>query len=334
MGSSAPKEKERINQTYMPHAVSISESSSKKLYNAIVRIIIKINEIDSMAGTGFFLRHKLKNKTKNYLITCNHVITESFIKEKKVIKLYYGEKDKEKFFEIKLDKGERFIKCFDEKFDVTILEILKKDKVGGDKYLLPNFDYKNGYDNYKGKCFYLAGYPGDSKNQERKVASGQIKELLEKPEFEHTLDTINGFSGSPICDINNLFVVGIHKSGCKLKEVNFGTFLGYIIDELEKEENLGNELEEMPEKKEELNEIKNDEDNENKEKIIKDNLNEVENENNEEEKEEKEENNGNDEEENDENNEAERMKIMKKKKRKKKKMIKIMKKKKKKIKKN
>ena len=221
MGSSAPKEKERINQTYMPHAVSISESSSKKLYNAIVRIIIKINEIDSMVGTGFFLRYKLKNKTKNYLITCNHVIKESFIKEKKVIKLYYGEKDKEKFFEIKLDKGERFIKCFDEQFDVTIIEILKKDEIGEDKYLLPNFDYKNGYDNYKGKCFYLAGYPGDSKNQERKVASGQIKELLEKPEFEHTLDTINGFSGSPICDINNLFVVGIHKSGCKLKEVNF-----------------------------------------------------------------------------------------------------------------
>ena len=203
MGSSSPKEKERINETFMPHAVSISESSSKKLYNAIVRIIIKINEIDSMAGTGFFLRHKLKNKTKNYLITCNHVITEFFIKEKKVIKLYYGEKDKEKFFEIKLDKDERFIKCFDKKFDVTIIEILKKDKIGENKYLLPNFDYKNGYDNYKGKCFYLAGYPGDSKNQERKVASGQIKELLEKPEFEHTLDTINGFSGSPICDINN-----------------------------------------------------------------------------------------------------------------------------------
>ena len=40
----------------------------------------------------------------------------------------------------------------------------------------------------------------------------------------------------PICLTNGLLVVGIHKEGHKSDPVNFGAFLGYVLDELDQEE--------------------------------------------------------------------------------------------------
>ena len=57
----------------------ISESSSKKLYNSIVRINAGLNEKESISGTGFFIKLKLTNETRYYLITCNDIINEKFL---------------------------------------------------------------------------------------------------------------------------------------------------------------------------------------------------------------------------------------------------------------
>ena len=56
---------------------------------------------------------------------------------------------------------------------------------------------------------------------------------MEKIEYKLTLDTEGGNSGSPICLVNSLSVVGIHKEGDSIKPINYGTFLGYILDKLE-----------------------------------------------------------------------------------------------------
>ena len=69
-------------------------------------------------------------------------------------------------------------------YDVTFVEILKEDKIGEDKFLVPDFSYKNGYNFYANEknYFYLAGYP---QNNERSISSGNIIEIFEEPEFEH-----------------------------------------------------------------------------------------------------------------------------------------------------
>ena len=232
---------QRIDQSPTNHALTIPESASEKLFNSIVRISYNLNKAEKVIGTGFFLRVKINNNVSHFLITCQHVIKENFVKEKKVIKLYYGKAKEEKNFEIELDKGKRNIKCFDTPYDVTLVEILKEDKIGEDKYLIPDFSYKNDYNFYlnKNNYFYLAGYP---QNNERSISSGKIIKILEESEeFEHSLDAIGGNSGSPICLANNLFVVGIHKQGDGKRPINYGTFLGYILDILEKEENEGDE---------------------------------------------------------------------------------------------
>ena len=67
--------------------------------------------------------------------------------------------------------------------------------------------------------------------------------ILDNFEFEDNIDTYIGNSGSPICiaNSNKLLVVGIHKEGNIIESINYGTFIGYILDILENEEKGKNE---------------------------------------------------------------------------------------------
>lgn len=218
------------------HAPQIPESAYSKLLNAIVRI-----EVEAGEGTGFFLKFKRKEKFFFSLFTNYHVISQDLVNSCKTINVYYGIKSNETKRQIKLDKTERFIKCFEKPKDVTVIEILKNDNIPEDKYLLPDINYKNGgFNIYSNSGFYLAGYPSvdDIYNQyegERHVSSGKIKNIFNNYEFEHNLDTRRGSSGSPICLISNKNVIGIHKSGSKKESINYGTFLGIILDEIDED---------------------------------------------------------------------------------------------------
>lgn len=157
------------------------------------------------------------------------------IDSKKEIDLYYGKKYNETKISIKLDKKERYISYFDDEKDVTVIEIIDKDKIPENKYLLADLSYKYGYDIYKNGKFLLAGYPKDPLyEKERHISSGEIKEI-DGFEFEHSLDTRHGSSGAPICLFDNIKVIGIHKQGDRYEPINYGTFIGTIIDELENE---------------------------------------------------------------------------------------------------
>ena len=179
-----PKQGKRIDQADTKHAPAIPESSSEKLYNSIVKINIDLNEKDIKVGTGFFISPVINKKIRYFLMTCQHVIKEEFVKKKKKIRLYYGKIKEEKKFEIELDRNKRYIKCFQKPLDVTVVEILDQDNIQKDKFLEPDLNYKNkkGYNFYLDNDFYLAGYP---QNKERSVSSGKITKILEKKvEFE------------------------------------------------------------------------------------------------------------------------------------------------------
>ena len=141
------------------HAAQIPESAFHKLFNAIVRIEIKDGQ-----GTGFFLKFK-----KNYLFTNYHVIDNFDVYYKKTISIYYGIKGSEIKRQIKLDDSQRDIFCFNKPRDVTLIQILSSDNIPEDKYLLPDLNYKNGFNFYLNMDFYLAGYPSvdDIYNQYR-----------------------------------------------------------------------------------------------------------------------------------------------------------------------
>ena len=94
-------------------------------------------------------------------------------------------------------------------------------------------NYRFGYDRYKNQNFYLAGYPRNF--GERCISSGKIKEIISDYQFSHTLDTRGGSSGSPICN-ENCDVIGVHNAGNETENINYGTFIGRIMDYLNREE--------------------------------------------------------------------------------------------------
>ena len=91
-----PKQGKRIDQADTKHAPAIPESSSEKLYNSIVKINVDLNEKEFKTGTGFFISPKINEKARNFLMTCQHVIKEEFVKKKMDITLYYGKSTEEK----------------------------------------------------------------------------------------------------------------------------------------------------------------------------------------------------------------------------------------------
>ena len=227
----------RENESDTKQKSFIPESCSDVLYNSIVRIEIKEEKI---IGTGFFL--KIKNMI--YLITCSHIIFQAIIDRKEIINIYYGKKDEQIKKEIALDKSKRYIKIFKHPLDVTLIGIIESDNIPKGKFLYPDYNYKNGYHLYKPKFFCLAGYPNNGIIYgQRCLSSGKITKI-DNFEFEHSLDTTFGSSGSPICLIENNYVIAIHKSGNKSENINYGTFIGIIIDELEGniEVDLNNDL--------------------------------------------------------------------------------------------
>ena len=227
MGLSSSKK--IVDEINTKHASHIPESSVDKLFNSIVKI-----QINESIATGFFMKLNINNKQYHFLLTCNHVINEKLISEESIFEIFYGKIDKEAIKKIKLVHSERFIDTFEKPIDITLIEILKNDDIPEDKFLFMDLNYKNGYDFYINKEFYLAGYPAsETHKRERCISSGQIIKI-DNFEFEHSLDTRSGSSGSPICLIDNKCVIGIHKGGSNEEPINYGTFIGCIIDELEK----------------------------------------------------------------------------------------------------
>ena len=102
-----------------------------------------------------------KYNEMHFLITCFHCIPSNCFENKEIINILYGKKDKEKIKQIELDENKRFIKR-DKDRDIILIQILKSDNISDNKYLLPDLNYTNGYELYKNKNFYLAGYPSEN----------------------------------------------------------------------------------------------------------------------------------------------------------------------------
>ena len=183
-----------------------------------------------------------EDKIFYYLVTCAHCINEDAINSKSKIDVFYGELENEKNIKIKLDKEERFIKCYknEEKLDITVVQTFDKEITEDKNFLMPSLDYKNGYKTYKNKTIFIGGYPHNQNNnkklEESDFSNGEILRLKDNYFFEHNCSTYKGSSGSPLTDINKK-LVGIHNSGHSKKIRNAGTFIGPIIEDLLKNKN-------------------------------------------------------------------------------------------------
>ena len=148
------------------------------------------------------------------------------IQKGKLINLYYDNEEKVK--EIELDTSERFIKDFkDIGIDATVIEILPKDGIDKDHFLIPPVYYMFNFNDLINKKILVLQYPkGDLSFSE-----GKIKEINKENNYEFTYlsSTESGSSGSPIFLKDSIKIIGIHKSGKPDNSENYGDFIGPIF---------------------------------------------------------------------------------------------------------
>ncbi len=208
--------------------VSEINKSLYKTCKSICKIIVS-NQISS----GFLIK-LYRGKNQFYCLMANkHFITKEMIKKKETIDIFYNNEKNKKV--IKLDNEERYIKDYtDLGIEVLIIEIIEKDNINEDSFLLPDLEYINGYEKYKNKEIYIPQYLG---NEELNYSKGKIKEI-NKYEFSYSSNTNKGASGSPIFIEGRKKVIGIHKQDAKDNGDNYGIFIGPIIELLNKENSI------------------------------------------------------------------------------------------------
>ena len=171
-------------------------------------------------GTGFFCKIPYPDFfiLKPVLITNNHVLNKEDIAEGKIIKFTLNNEMIHK--EILITNKRKIFT--DEKLDITIIELnLQEDSIEPDSFL--EIDSKINCENpnkeFKNIDIYIIG-------NIQEYTYGKIKNIDEDGiNIEHLCATRPGMSGSPIINLNNFKIIGIHKGAHPKKQCNLGTFL-------------------------------------------------------------------------------------------------------------
>lgn len=206
----------------------ITLQKTEKIVEQIKNSIFKIHISDGGNGTGFFCNiHNIKTKqTMTVMITNNHIIGQEYLYSNKSIKISFN--NEEKIMDIKLDSSRK--KYTNKQYDITIIEIKKSDKINKNSFLeIDDKIYQdNPFDFFTKKSVYILQYPN---YHGASVSYGLIKQINQENELFHLCTTDKGSSGSPIINLENSKVIGIHKGGSESFNFNRGIFLKAPIND-------------------------------------------------------------------------------------------------------
>ena len=203
--------------------ISIMGDTLKIILSQMEKSICKIQCPIKGTGTGFFCLIPFPDKFNLLptLITNNHILGGNDIIEGKIISFTINN-DKFKY-EIKIDNTRKFYTI--KKYDVTFIEI-KKNEIESKCFLDIDeqiFDKDFGAI-FNEKSVYLIHYPNSEKAE---YSTGIIKKIfIDNYNIQHLCQSQGGSSGSPIINLTNNNVIGVHKAGGKNgNNWNLGTFL-------------------------------------------------------------------------------------------------------------
>ena len=206
----------------------ISLSCTKKIVHQMMNCIGKI-KLNDATGTGFFCKIPLsENKNINCLMTNYHVLNEKYFEENKVIYLLLNNDNEAK----KIDLNIKRVIYYNKDYDTTIIEIKEEDKIKEYLELDDNILKDNEQIFYEGKSIYIIQYPkGQNGEEEACVSFGTLNKINEY-NIIHKCSTDSGSSGSPILNLKNNKIIGIHKGTPDFtKNFNYGTLLKYTLND-------------------------------------------------------------------------------------------------------
>ena len=215
----------------------ISLKSTEKIIEQMKNNVCRIKLLNGNKGTGFFCKLIFNNKILPVLITNNHVINQEILNKNDKILIIINS-------EVKEIQLENRIKYTNKEYDITIIKIKeKKDKINNYLEIDDNI-IQNKSNIYVKESIYTIQYEGD--REEVSVSYGIIKGIdeLDNYTFKHLCSTNKGSSGSPILNVNNNKIIGIHKESSS--NDNRGTFLNYAIkDFINKNNKINNDIKEI-----------------------------------------------------------------------------------------
>jgi len=189
-----------------PDYISISGTQTilNQMRNSICKI--KINQIN---GTGFFCKIPYENNTMNVLMTNYHILDKEYYNKNDALNLFINDEKDVKIINLKINRTT----YFSEIYDLALIELKESDGIPINIYLdLDDNLFKkeiNAF--YDKKSIYVLQYP---LGNDAAVSYGLSKEI-NNYEIKHTCSTEHGSSGSPILNLSNNKVIGIHKQVCQ-----------------------------------------------------------------------------------------------------------------------
>ena len=221
------KSQNQKSKSINPIPYNCLKTINNQMENYICQILIDESNNTINIGTGFFCEIPFpdRNNMLKVLLTVNHLINEKFIKNNNFIKIKLISNKKILRINLK-DK----IKFTNKEYDITIIEINKKDKIKNflkldERIIDAIVENKNKNNDFIDETLYITHYP----NSQLSISTGVLisKESPTEYGFYHSCITNKGSSGSPIFTLNNK-VFGMHTSINLLNE-GIGVFLNYQI---------------------------------------------------------------------------------------------------------
>ena len=181
-------------------------------------------------GTGFFCNIPFNNGYYKALITNYHVIDDKYIKDNNIIKISLNDEKVQKDIK-ELNKRKIYL---NDKYDITIIEIKDSDKINVDYLEIDNKIFEDNSEFYYEKnSIYILHYPYKDKVS---VSYGIIQKIDEY-NINHICCTQPGSSGSPIMNLLNNKIIGIHTGYLKYDDFNISYFIKNAISDFIQNEN-------------------------------------------------------------------------------------------------
>ena len=198
----------------------------KEIFN--INIKSKICKIILSSGKiyyGFFMK-SYKGENPFYFLVSNE-IDKSLQKVKEKIDIYYDNMNKH--FKISIHENERFIHNYKYlNINTTIIEILPKDNMNENYFLLPHPDYIDNYDNLKNIKIDIFYKEGDDIN----YTNGEIKSINQYEFIYLSNNKYEGIPGTPIFQNGTRKIIGINQKEENNENKNYGNCIGPIINSL------------------------------------------------------------------------------------------------------
>ena len=205
------------------YPLPITSENREIILNQMRKNIFKIYLNNGTKATGFFCKIPFPDNGHllPVLFTNNHVIDKSNLtKSSKIVLSINDDKVKKT---IKINNRKVYTNKED---DVTIIEILENNDGITEFLELDNDIFEDEFNsmNIK-KSIYILHYPNCGKSS---VSYGIIKKL-QNSDISHLCSTEKGSSGSPILNLTNNKVIGIHRGSLDNFKFNKGSILSNSI---------------------------------------------------------------------------------------------------------